>query len=57
MTSRFSAFLSNYLYVPMTGTPASLIPPMLDAEYTREVIDKLTELKDTIKGVADRMRT
>ena len=40
----------------MTGTPTSLIAPMLDTEYTREVIEKLRELKKTIKGVADRMR-
>ena len=29
---------------------------MLEAEYGREVVEKLNELKETIQGVIDRMR-
>ena len=42
--------------MPLTSTPPSLIPQMLEAEYGREVTDKLNELKETIQGVIDKMR-
>lgn len=41
--------------MPLTGTPAGLIPQMLEAEYTREVIDKLQELRVAILDVVERM--
>ena len=56
MTSSFSSILSSYLYVPLSGTPTTLVPHMLEQQYQREVEDKLSELKVAIQAVAGQMR-
>ena len=54
--SRFTSFLSNYFYVPTASAPINLIPEMLETEYQREVIEKLAELKTSIRGVSEHMK-
>ena len=53
----FSSMFTKYLYVPLQGTPTTLVPHMLEQQYTREVVDKLKELKVAIQCVAGRMKS
>ena len=53
----FSSMFTKYLYVPLQGTPTTLVPHMLEQQYTREVVEKLKELKVAILSVAGRMKS
>ena len=52
---RLSSLLNSYIYVPLTGTPPSLIPEMLEKQYQREVVSKLSDLSKTITEVSSKL--